>query len=748
MIRPLHRFSVAGRWTGSFRTVVALAVALAFCLMFPRVSAQADGTPGNDARASLPPSLRIDLDGANPQARLSVDGNGVVLPRDGSAVTFTLHLYLPPVAADAPPWLLRFNRTELKTLQLSAPGRGTPDWSPPAQDFFHPNADDGTFPMAFLQRLPQQWSGTVDVRVTAAADLVRTLRPQLMNAIQSVEQDKRNLAVVAALYACLVVLATVGLTLLLGARQPVFLSYLGLVGACFLEVLVVKDHAFSWLHFTWLASLGAQSLNLSMCLICASGTLVVRDYVDGVVRMAGYRRAALAWVLLLLLGAVACALNLAPPAWMPGAITAAWIITESLCALGITAATLRAAWLGMPLLVAMLPLGLSSVLFELSVRGLASEFWSDYGYLVGLMLMCLLLVVGMIGSVSDFRLRHEEEKQAREASETELARQVALSGLGQELRQVLQLVGPRDMHTVATQLALTRLIPLLRLKSASVVLYRRGEGDARVIEPGHYEERIRLLMEANAAKLRSLVQWQSPVARLDMVGPSRALLPGVTFGGVPIAIERGDQGVLLIEREGEQPFDIDDLTVAMDFSELALEYIAEARAAQKLRRNAELDALTEVLNRSAIDEQLEQAFEHAYLRQQALGVLFVDLDHFKSINDTHGHACGDYCLRALADILRGVLRAGDHLGRYGGEEFLVLLPGCDGAQAVELGERLRRAVENGYLHWQGRDIHLTISVGVSTRGLYEDKPAAAVARADSALYAAKNAGRNRVQLAS
>lgn len=750
MSRPLRRTSAAGPFAGRIRVVVlALAATLALCLLSLHVvpanaGAQGVALPVLSAGALNPPLLRIDLRDANPLAQSSADGRGVVLPSDGSAVTFALRFVLPPPQPGMPPWVLRFNHIELKRLQLSAPG-----WAPPAQDFFHPRQIDGRFPTSFNQVLPVAWSGPVEVRVTAATDLVRTLRPELLAYTQGLERDKLDLVVIAAMYASLAVLAAVGLTLLLGTREPTFLSYLGLVGACFLEVMVVNGHVYAWWPWAWLAGLGAQTLNASVFLICAAGTLVVRDYVGSVVKVDWYRRAALALALSMLFGALFCISGLVRvAALMPPLVTAAWVATEMLAAFGIVAASLRAAWLGLPLLAALLPLGVSSGLFELSVRGTVGEFWGSYGYLISLVLMTLLLVVGMLGHVSGFRMLHEEERQARETSEEELARQVALSGLGHELRQSLQLVGARDMHVVASQITLARLIPLLELKSASVVLYRNGESDARVIEPAHYEERVQLLMDANAAKLRSIVQWQTPAAQMELVGPSRVPVPGVVFAGVPFAIARGDLGVVLLEREDDKPFGMDDLAVAMDFSSLALQTIAEAKATLQLRRSAELDALTGTLNRSTIEEQLAASFAEAYQHQQALSVLFVDLDHFKSINDTHGHACGDYCLRKLTELLRSELRAGDFLGRYGGEEFLALLPGCDGVQAVELGERLRRAVEDARLYWQGREIRLTISIGVSPRALYEDKPEHAVARADGALYAAKRGGRNQVQLTS
>jgi diguanylate cyclase (GGDEF)-like protein len=127
--------------------------------------------------------------------------------------------------------------------------------------------------------------------------------------------------------------------------------------------------------------------------------------------------------------------------------------------------------------------------------------------------------------------------------------------------------------------------------------------------------------------------------------------------------------------------------------------------------------------------------------------LFIDLDHFKSVNDRFGHACGDECLREVSTALRSVLSEADMFGRYGGEEFIAVLPGRDGAEARAVGERMRTAVENCEVRHEGQRVRLTVSIGIATRQRGEDEPAAAIARADKALYAAKRQGRNCVQVA-
>lgn len=159
---------------------------------------------------------------------------------------------------------------------------------------------------------------------------------------------------------------------------------------------------------------------------------------------------------------------------------------------------------------------------------------------------------------------------------------------------------------------------------------------------------------------------------------------------------------------------------------------------------AERDPLTGVLNRLTILARLGSAFGAARSGHASLSVLFLDLDHFKQINDTHGHRAGDKCLRAVIGPIAGELRQDDLLGRYGGEEFLVLLRGIGLANARLIAERIRHRVEQMPMQIGGTRIALRLSVGVASLDPQVKSIEDLIERADAALYMAKRSGRNRV----
>ena len=167
---------------------------------------------------------------------------------------------------------------------------------------------------------------------------------------------------------------------------------------------------------------------------------------------------------------------------------------------------------------------------------------------------------------------------------------------------------------------------------------------------------------------------------------------------------------------------------------------------EKLRGQATHDRLTGLWNRAAIMDHLQRELARAERQGFLIGVVLADLDHFKRVNDTYGHPAGDRVLQEAARRMQAVLRSYDRVGRYGGEEFLVISSGCDRSQAIALAERVRRSIEEEAFNLASGSIAMTSSLGVAISGSGFKDIDTLITAADKALYRAKNGGRNRVDI--
>jgi diguanylate cyclase (GGDEF)-like protein len=173
-------------------------------------------------------------------------------------------------------------------------------------------------------------------------------------------------------------------------------------------------------------------------------------------------------------------------------------------------------------------------------------------------------------------------------------------------------------------------------------------------------------------------------------------------------------------------------------TQLAVEVAKLREEITALRKEARTDKLTQLGNRRFADERLE----HECAQRRPCALILIDIDHFKRVNDEHGHDVGDVVLQSVARVLQSSVRASDDVCRLGGEEFLVICPNTTADAAVELADRLRSIVGFTRIEQLGRAV--TVGAGITETTTLDGGPSVALKRANAALYAAKRGGRNRV----
>jgi diguanylate cyclase len=164
----------------------------------------------------------------------------------------------------------------------------------------------------------------------------------------------------------------------------------------------------------------------------------------------------------------------------------------------------------------------------------------------------------------------------------------------------------------------------------------------------------------------------------------------------------------------------------------------------QLREQATRDPLTGLFNRRYLEENMAQAVAQADRDHYPISLVMIDIDHFKVVNDTHGHKAGDVMLVALSNLLRNQVRKGDTICRYGGEEFVVMMPRASWQTAVERANQWRFAFENLHLSFEDKTLKTTLSTGIATLSPNNHDIEDAMREADIALYRSKAEGRNRI----
>jgi two-component system cell cycle response regulator len=292
--------------------------------------------------------------------------------------------------------------------------------------------------------------------------------------------------------------------------------------------------------------------------------------------------------------------------------------------------------------------------------------------------------------------------------------------------------------------------------SRRLLMINLRERGHEVIETEDGEQAWVTLQKENARML--ITDWMMPaMSGIDLTQKIRAELKD-RYTYIILLTALADKSQIVeglnagVDDYLTKPYMAEELHARVKIGERILELEERLRdAKEQMQYLAMHDSLTGILNRRAIQEHAEAEARRAARTSTPLGLIMIDLDHFKAVNDKHGHAAGDQALRAFTDIVHQIIRSYDWLGRWGGEEFLVVLPDITTADAVNVAERIRISVETAMQPMSdGQELRFTVSLGVATAvadsdGLIQvDK---LIKSADEALYTAKSKGRNQVCLA-
>lgn len=351
-------------------------------------------------------------------------------------------------------------------------------------------------------------------------------------------------------------------------------------------------------------------------------------------------------------------------------------------------------------------------------------------------------VKGWVAVLYDITPIKEAESEAVEA------RRVA-EALHQTGVTLSQTRDPREMSDLILEL-LNRIIPF----DIGVFLTVHGE-ELRLAGlrglPNGQELLGRSFPMAGCRLCHSAVLRKRPLIS-TVISPDDILLPlppGTavrSYLGIPLVFQEHVKGLLALYDSRPNRFAEHNIRVAEPFANQVAISLENSRLFEEMTKLAVTDDLTGLLNRRAFGEAAEKEFERARRYRRPLSLLLFDIDHFKGVNDAHGHLVGDQVLRVLADTVHKTTRATDVVCRWGGEEFLILMPEQGHDQAVATAERLRQDVSNMVVVTAAGHLSLTISLGVASLKRQEDETLEAlIERADAAMYEAKAAGRNTVR---
>lgn len=596
------------------------------------------------------------------------------------------------------------------------------------------------FPLGEGRKLPAH----AYLRVVSAVPV--RIAPALVVAEEAVRRDRSAAVVFAAAYTALAVLLLVNLMLFFALREQTYLDVSLWMLAALLWLLARSGHLFNLPLLGLFGWFQAGALAIFDLLISAASIGFLRRYAD-FGRLGQDIDRLLLLSQFLFLGLAGLGLVLSPWYGGPLLLVADFVLILSFTGLLLLSAGMwrrgdRRGRVASIVLVLLAPIAWVSTVHAASYvpSALRLEFVAPVVFAVAALLFSVALVEGVI----ELRLETARARAESEQLGASLRREVALRRFRESARAQLLASSAADAEWLAYRRLLAELRGLLPQRALAIYATASDGRELLISDPQNEQASFRDLVREHSEKLRAIGRARSPVeARFERRPAGEPNPQPFSYAIVPLPLSRPAWGVAIAERELGQGFAREELATLQEFAALAVALIGETRTQVELKREADTDVLTGVLNRRAGDAALAAAVKRTTMQRLPLTVAMIDLDHLRAINELHGHAAGDRCLVVAAELIAARLAGDDLIARFGGEEFLAIMPGRTLPQARELFESIRSAIEAAEVEVEGGRIKFTVSIGLAQRQA-DDSDASLIQRAEAAVVRAKELGRNRV----
>lgn len=695
-----------------------------------------------------PPALKLSLVLAEHDAGVIVEAvtarDGRLLIPGGAAQQLTADLQFELPLAPDQRWVLWMARDPLDMVRVTGL-----DGTTQISGFYTPLAHEGFIASGYAFSLPRDALGQQRLRLQLEGAVRVAPTPRILSEQQALRLASLEFAITCAIYAALITLLIASLTLYPAVRDPIFLLYSAYLVMALLFVATVSGLVYALPGGTLLGRFGARGFWLVVLAFNAVALLAMT-------RFAETRASRSPWIRHLDRVVMVVAVMVLVPFVPLDAVrdslqsitSVAWGLAMAASIVATADGARRGVQMAVAATVALLLLLLAGMAYEAMQRAwIGDATLVRHGYQFLLVLLSVIMFVGLSSRIGQVRQRLNQETNARLQSDMHLRQERIKAGFAQSLQEQLRNAAEEEVAPAAFRLLCEHARQMTGAVAAVVVGGAYLGHETLLVEPdvqsARFAQEIRIardVVRAHAYNTESThVRLDGALATDAPERPLRAI--------IPIKLDAPAWAALVVPASDSQGFERELLESVLELSRVAVLHADYAYAALQLRRTAEYDSLTGTQNRRSLDKALTRAFRAHGPHEAVLAVLFIDIDRFKFINDTFGHACGDLCIRNVAACLQSGLRPIDVMGRYGGDEFLVLLPGRDAAAARIIAERLRKSVEDCQVSWQGERLPLTVSMGLAVKRETDGGPATLLDRADKALYAAKHEGRNRVCVA-